>query len=237
MVRISLLFLSLALMSLAIGCEKKKSGTPEELRRAVRTGDIELVRSLISGGTDISVKTWPDWNPLHDAAACGHKDVAELLIAKGVEIDARDQWLRTPLLLALSTGKEDVAELLIANGADVNAVDTYGRTPLLCAFHWTSEHAVELLISKGADVDVIIQPHTYTFGIFALVHKPLHDAARLGYKNVTELLIEKGADVNAKDGDGRTPLSYAQEQGHAEIVELLRKHGAKEGKELLDISE
>jgi hypothetical protein len=44
-------------MSLAIGCEKKKSGTPEELRRAVRAGDIELVRSLISGGVDISIKT------------------------------------------------------------------------------------------------------------------------------------------------------------------------------------
>ena len=45
---------------------------------------------------------------------------------------------------------------------------------------------------------------------------------------MVELLIAKGADVNARDGDGRTPLSYAQDKGHTKIVELLRKHGAKE---------
>ena len=30
-----------------------------------------------------------------------------------------------------------------------------------------------------------------------------------------------------RDGGGRTPLWYAQNQGYTEIVELLRKHGAK----------
>jgi len=45
---------------------------------------------------------------------------------------------------------------------------------------------------------------------------------------LVELLIAKGADVTARDGDGRTPLWYAQDEGHTEIIELLRKHGAKE---------
>ena len=45
---------------------------------------------------------------------------------------------------------------------------------------------------------------------------------------MVELLIAKGAYVNARNGDGRTPLSYAQEKGYTKIAELLRKHGAKE---------
>jgi ankyrin repeat protein len=36
------------------------------------------------------------------------------------------------------------------------------------------------------------------------------------------------SDVNAKDNDGDTPLSYAK----GEIADLLRKHGGKTGKKL-----
>jgi ankyrin repeat protein len=49
-----------------------------------------------------------------------------------------------------------------------------------------------------------------------------------GYKDMTELLIAKQADVNAKDNDGHTPLWLAKYRGRDEIVDLLRKHGAKE---------
>ena len=56
---------------------------------------------------------------------------------------------------------------------------------------------------------------------------PLHYAAR-GHKNVAELLLDNGADVNAKDKHGNTPLHKATLRGNKDIVELLRKHGAKE---------
>jgi ankyrin repeat protein len=56
----------------------------------------------------------------------------------------------------------------------------------------------------------------------------LYFAVLRGHKDVAELLIAKGADVNVKNNQGRTPLSLAKKKGHNEIVELLRKHGAKE---------
>ncbi len=40
-------------------------------------------------------------------------------------------------------------------------------------------------------------------------------------------LLEKGADVNAKDQNGTTALTIATGYGYTEIIELLKKAGAK----------
>ena len=54
----------------------------------------------------------------------------------------------------------------------------------------------------------------------------LHYAAQRGRMEVAKLLINKGADVNAEGNEGITPLAIAE--SYTKIVELLRKHGAKE---------
>jgi ankyrin repeat protein len=43
---------------------------------------------------------------------------------------------------------------------------------------------------------------------------------------VVKLLLKKGADVESKDSRGRTPLSWAAEKGHEEVMELLLEKGA-----------
>jgi hypothetical protein len=53
-------------------------------------------------------------------------------------------------------------------------------------------------------------------------------AAHLGYLEMAKLLIEKGADVNAECKDGATALKIASLEGHPEVVELLKAHGARE---------
>ena len=58
--------------------------------------------------------------------------------------------------------------------------------------------------------------------------KALHNAAYAGNLAEVKRLIEKGKNVNARDKEGKTPLSLAVEKGHKEIANLLRKHGAKE---------
>ena len=73
-------------------------------------------------------------------------------------------------------------------------------------------------LAAGADVDVK--------GGFA-GGAPLHYAAANGHKGIVELLNTKGADVNAKDGDGKTPLEVAIERGKTDTAELLCKHGGK----------
>jgi ankyrin repeat protein len=64
----------------------------------------------------------------------------------------------------------------------------------------------------------------------------LHDAVRKGHKEIAELLITAGANLNTKDRNNRTPLDWSINQKNRSITYVLRKHGAKTGKELPDIS-
>ena len=56
----------------------------------------------------------------------------------------------------------------------------------------------------------------------------LFEAASKGDTEKVQALLAKGADVNAKRDDGVTALMEAKKKGHKEIVQLLKKAGAKE---------
>ncbi len=188
-----------------------EKGADVTIHVAVFAGDIDKVRSFIESGVSVDAKDRTGFTPLHWAARTGHTDIAECLIANGANVNAGDD--STPLQEAASYSKEMV-ELLVAKGADINAGPW---TALHGAVDEGLKDIVELLIQKGADVNARDSKG----------RKPLHLAA--WYRpNMVELLVSKGADINARDKDGKTPLSYAIEEGHTEIIELLRKQGAKE---------
>ena len=41
-------------------------------------------------------------------------------------------------------------------------------------------------------------------------------------------MLENGANLNAKTGDGSTPLDRAFMEKHSHVVEFLKQHGAEE---------
>ena len=45
---------------------------------------------------------------------------------------------------------------------------------------------------------------------------------------MAELLVTNGAKVNIADNHGHAALWYANHAANTEIIELLRKHGARE---------
>ncbi|MDH3669801.1 MAG: ankyrin repeat domain-containing protein [Gammaproteobacteria bacterium] len=155
--------------------------------------------------------------PLHDAAAIGDLDRVKHLIAHGADVNAKDTVRLTALDYATFMNHRSVVETLIASGANVNAKDvTYGLTPLHMAAKLGHRSLAELLIANGADVEARADGGG----------TPLHWAALMNLKPLAELLIAKGANVNVKDRAGATPLQWAK--AHAGMVELLKRHGAKE---------
>src|SRR5215470_2228883 len=55
----------------------------------------------------------------------------------------------------------------------------------------------------------------------------LHEAVRSGDVAATKALLEKGADVNAKGPYDQTPIFFAADRGHIEVVRVLIAAGAK----------
>ena len=55
----------------------------------------------------------------------------------------------------------------------------------------------------------------------------MHDAAQYDKKDIIELLISKKAKINIEGSDGRAPIYLAIANGNIDIMDLLKKHGAK----------
>jgi len=219
--------------------------SPDQLYDAVQEGQLDIVKQIIEGGADINAEGKAGHPPLNHAAACGHKTIAEYLISKGADIEGKDSDGYTSLHTAAFWASEEVAEILLAKGADVNAQNKSIITPLhsaagawdprdkgmifMAVSIWFDEEKKKatleiskMLISKGADVNAR-DVAGYT---------PLHWAAQRNRIGLAELLISRGADINLKSKrflfmKGKTPIEYLTNEEHKEMIEFLKKYGAK----------
>ena len=142
--------------------------------------------------------------------------IAELLRA-GADVGSRGRQNQTPLHMAAYDNIPELARLALDRGADVDAIDEQGRTPL----HVTSSSEVmALLLDEGANVNLAAGSGYVGRGSYT----PLHTAVANGREvEIVRLLLDRGADIDAKDGDGETPLHLA---GEAELIRLLLDRGA-----------
>lgn len=62
-------------------------------------------------------------------------------------------------------------------------------------------------------------------------------AAQEGHLKCVKILLAHNADINKLDRENLTPLDYAQENSHLEVVDFLKKHHALTGKEVVDTLE
>jgi cytohesin len=194
------------------------------LHWAVWTGQRNVAEFIIAKGANVNTGMMNFYmsgrTPLHQAASAGNRELVESLISKGADVNANCHG-STPLHAAASIGHRDIVELLITEGTSVNAKDIRGWTPLHNTRRNDNKDVAEILIARGADVNAKDNSGRTT----------LHFICWRGRKDLAELLITKGADINARDNQGRTPMQWAKDRGYIgymEIVELLRKHGAKE---------
>jgi len=160
-----------------------KRGSVTEIHDATRGGDLDGVKTLLTGNPDLVFsKDDSSRTPLHWASYCGRRDVAELLLASNADINAKDNLGATPLHNAAFNGHKDVVELLLASNADVSARDNDGWTPLHYAACYGREDVVELLLASNADVNAKDRNG----------RTPLHLAAVGDHKDVVGLLRRRG---------------------------------------------
>jgi ankyrin repeat protein/TolB-like protein/Tfp pilus assembly protein PilF len=170
-----------------------------------RTGTAKL---LVKLGADINAGESGGATPLTLAAWYGYPDTVKLLLAQGAEVEAKDRSGVTALGAAAFRGQTDIVKLLLAQGADIDEKEKTGRTALMGAAENGHTDTVKLLLEKGADVNM-----------------------RSNWRMIMNRLVVLGpeeADVGLRDVLGWTALTYAEHEGHREVVKLLKEAGAKE---------
>ena len=104
------------------------------------------------------------------------------------------------------------------------------------AAKWGNIEAVKQHLAAGTDVNARGKRTNVVTGEL-IEMTPLLEAVTATFRTkehneIIELLINNGANVNAKYGNGRTPLDKTTRLNHPETADLLRKHGGKTRKEL-----
>lgn len=153
------------------------------------------------------------------AAENGETERVLAMLDAGTAVDASDRCGWTALMKAAANGHLEMLEALLARGADTEHRDQAGYTPLLVAVVNNQAATSQALLAAGADVDAVDDEAGWS---------SLTWAAKDGRPELVELLLEHGGDPTHVAGDGTTPLHWARENGHTEIVSRLEAAGAGE---------
>ncbi|MFK4301299.1 ankyrin repeat protein [Paenibacillus sp. RC254] len=130
----------------------------------------------------------------------------------------------TLLGFAAHYGHADAVQVLLDHGAGINAI-SHSKVSFILSN--TALHAA-IVGERNTDVIRLLLSHQARTHIQdSDGHTCLHTAAyHDNQPEIIRLLMEHGADVNAKGTDGETALSLAVQQGHQNVAEYLRQHGA-----------
>jgi ankyrin repeat protein len=208
------------------------------LHYAILTSNLEIVDYLMRD-SDVNAVDQKGRSPLHLAAEIGDLDIVRQLIRRGAKIKANDKNGRTPLGVAVDNGNSDVVKLLL-NYRDSGAIlSGLRRTSTIDS----DSDVNEKLGDRGAERDtdageaIPAQEERVAKEGFSQPHAPeskeapptrltaLQRACSTGNKAVVAALLGTGMNPNDTGTTFRTPLSYAAENGHEEVVkQLLETH-------------
>uniref|UniRef100_A0A670J5K3 Ankyrin repeat and KH domain containing 1 n=1 Tax=Podarcis muralis TaxID=64176 RepID=A0A670J5K3_PODMU len=190
------------------------------LMEAASAGHVEVARVLLEYGAGINTHS----NEFKESALTldGHVEVARLLLDSGAQVNMPADSFESPLTLAACGGHVELAALLIERGANLEEVNDEGYTPLMEAAREGHEEMVALLLAQGKT--------THLLQIRALIFL----LASFLVPSILILLAEynliphssTGANVHATTATGDTALTYACENGHTDVADVLLQAGA-----------
>jgi ankyrin repeat protein len=187
---------------------------------------MDLIQALLNRGAD------PNMALVRNLPGRSGMDAGDTTLDEGA----------TPLMRAARAGDVEAMRLLVAKGADPKRQTRDGNDILLFAagvgYRDKNTHgdeagaleAVKFALAQGLDL------HRKN----GRGETALHGAASRGADSIARYLVEQGARMDERTNQGLTTLDYAMGKNvtiqlpvpHDSTVELLRKLGAREGKEL-----
>ncbi|XP_072956164.1 uncharacterized protein [Typha angustifolia] len=185
---------------------------------ASRLGCVDILRQLISHGSNINVKTSTGDTPLMISAKADHADCfLELLIAGadlGLVNGSGDTALHCAKRSVFASSIIDMMTKALNVGASIYSTDISIFSPL----HFVAESgAVEplqmILHSSTADLNKLDRSG----------FTPLMAAARAGHAETFRLLIMAGADIAVKSPEGKSVMSILQNDAAAKTSDCFEQ--------------
>ena len=206
---------SLLIIKYSCPVDIRNEGNETPLHLACYKGHLNVVKTLIERGADLSARNWQNAPLVRVAAIGGHKNVIEALTSQfGCNLNDTGFQGRTILHLACEFGHVELAEILITEfGLDPMCVDDNKYTPLHYAALGGHLSVVRMLVSQhNADLNARNNQND----------SPLHLAGRCGHTNVVNtLIVDFNCNPNETGFGGRTILHEACLNGHVELAETL----------------
>jgi ankyrin repeat protein len=194
------------------------------LHAAAERDDVAAIREIAA--TSLSALESRDRQgrtPLHVATFARRRAAIGALAKAGANLSALEHDRYDAVTIAAVADDEETLRLLLSLGASATQVTSrYDGTALIAAAHLGHDGVVRQLIGAGAPLDHVNNLH-WTALIEAIVlgdGGPRHQAT-------LRALLDAGASTSLTDREGRTPLWLARARGHAEMVRLLERAGAR----------
>jgi len=212
---------------------------------ATMNNNVELVKTLLDAEPSASASAAPSaivystldehnnlgYTPLNIACEKGNRELIELFVSRGADLSHAMNDGYKAIHQLCQKERRDLIAYLIDEGANVNEQNELnGITPLLIATKNGDDRTLRVLLSHDADPTI-----SSNLGVL-----PIHNVASSGSSpSLLRLVkaVKKMEDntagvfnvsnyINARDGDGLTPLYIACLNEHVEMVRELVKHGA-----------
>jgi serine/threonine-protein phosphatase 6 regulatory ankyrin repeat subunit B len=239
-----------SLLATKIDVNTKDDDGNTALMLASQEGKLDVVHALINAKADVNINGNKGDTALMLASEKGHLKVVQALLIAGANVNVKNAVNGTALEFASERGHLGVVQALLAAKADVDVhikiitelpnnpyvvsgtVIVIERTALMSASERNHIDVVQALIDAGADVNARIEGGATALILASGMHESNCRHSLNCPSRVVRALLDAGADVNAKKASGETALTLAKEKsyhpGYQEVVQMLKKAGAKE---------
>lgn len=182
---------------------------------AAEMGHVEIVKLMWEVHSELKGQAFVV------ASAYGHAELVKELICLGANSHPNNIYDAMAMYAAAGNNQVEIVKLLIESGVNADVTSqkiTHGRTALMEATLEENLELIEYLIQAGANVDL-----EDAQGVTALM-----EASGNNCFNSAKILLKNKCNMKIINKNGQTALDIAIQEGHSEIIDLLKGYSSKD---------